>query len=143
MKIEYKPCTKQDIKKLYELSKKLIDTYENIQDINYTVVMNWIQNKLNHEISNYYQIYYNHQHVGYIHIINEDEIEIDDFYIFDPYQNLGIGSYVLNDIINFSSKNIFLYVFIKNDKAVSFYRKLGFQISETIKNSRYIMRLSK
>ena len=33
-----------------------------------------------------------------------------------------------------------LYVFIKNEKAVSLYERLGFVIVETIKDSRYIMK---
>ena len=142
MEINYKRCTKQDISKLYELSKRLIDTYEN-KNVNYDFIYNWIFNKLNNEIHDYYQILYNDNHVGYIHIINEDEIEIDDFYIFDEYQNKGIGTIVLNTLINQSTKNIFLYVFIKNMKAISLYERLGFKITENIKDSRYIMRLSK
>jgi len=142
MKIEYKSCTKKDINKLYELSKNLINTYEN-QNANFDFIYNWINNKLNNEINDYVQIYYNKLHVGYIHIINDIELEIDDFYIFDEYQNKNIGTTVLNTIIQNSSKNIFLYVFIKNSKAISFYERCGFKISETIKNSRYIMRLSK
>ena len=106
-------------------------------------IYKWIQNKLNNEINDYYQIHYNNQHVGYIHIINEDELEIDDFYIFDEYQNKGIGTEVLNTIIKNSTKNIFLYVFIRNTKAISFYERLGFNITENIKDSRYIMRLSR
>ena len=142
MEINYIQCTKQDIHKLYELSKNLINTYEN-KNVNYEFIYHWIQNKLNNEIHDYYQIIVNHTHVGYIHIINEEEIEIDDFYIFDEYQNQNIGTTVLNNIINKSTKNIFLYVFIKNTKAISLYEKLGFKIIENIKDSRYIMRLSK
>ena len=33
-----------------------------------------------------------------------------------------------------------LYVFIKNEKAVSLYKRLGFKVTETIHNSRYIMK---
>ena len=142
MKINYKTCSKEDITKLYELSKKLINTYEN-KNVNFEFIYNWINNKLINEIHDYYQILYNNTHVGYIHIINENEIEIDDFYIFDEYQNMGIGTIVLNTIINKSTKNIFLYVFIKNEKAISLYKKLGFKIIENIKDSRYIMRLSR
>ena len=140
--LKFNKCMQKDTNRLYELSKKLINTYEN-KNVNFEFIYKWIKNKLNNEIHDYYQILYNNTHVGYIHIINENEIEIDDFYIFDEYQNMGIGTKVLNTIIKNSTKNIFLYVFIKNTKAISLYKKLGFKIIENIKDSRYIMRLSK
>jgi len=143
MNITYKPCTKIDIDKIFELSKNLIDTYENINEINYEFVLKWIFNKINTQIHEYTCIYLDNIHVGYIHVINENEVEVDDFYIFEEVQNQGIGTSVLKTIINQSKKPIFLYVFIKNTKAVSLYKKLGFEIIENIKDSRYIMRVSK
>ena len=35
---------------------------------------------------------------------------------------------------------VMLYVFIENKRAVSLYQKLGFEIVETIHDSRYIMK---
>ena len=33
-----------------------------------------------------------------------------------------------------------LYVFIKNQRAISLYRKLGFEVVETVRDSRFIMK---
>ena len=143
MQINYKQCTQNDIKKIYELSKNLILTYEDIDHIDLEKVLNWVHKKIELQISEYTQIYDQNHHVGYIHIINDQEIEIDDFYIFDNYQNQGIGTTILNQIITQSNKSIFLYVFINNGKAVSLYKRVGFEIVENIHNSRYIMKIMK
>lgn len=85
-------------------------------------------------------IFRDSQKVGYYRFHPVDEkMELDDTYIFQPYQNQGIGSEVIRKCIAEAGSPIFLYVFIQNTKAVSLYKKLGFQITETIKGSRYIM----
>ncbi len=38
------------------------------------------------------------------------------------------------------NKPVMLYVFIKNERAISLYERLGFEVSKTINDSRYIMR---
>lgn len=64
-------------------------------------------------IDEYNVIYVDGKKAGYYHFFkNEEELfEIDD-----------------------------LYVFIQNERAISLYKRLGFEVVETIKDSRYIMR---
>lgn len=66
-------------------------------------------------------------------------MELDDLYILSPYQNQGIGSEIIRKCIAETDFPIFLYVFIQSTRAVSFYKRLGFRITENIRNSRYIM----
>ena len=71
---------------------------------------------------------------------NEDgKLEIDDLYIFPAYQNRGTGTYVIKSLLNSVYEPVMLYVFSKNEKAVSLYKRLGFRIIRNIKVSRYIM----
>lgn len=66
-------------------------------------------------------------------------MELDDLYIFQPYQNQGIGSEIIRKCIAETDLSIFLYVFVQNSRAVSLYKRFGFRITETIRDSRYIM----
>ena len=71
---------------------------------------------------------------------NEDEkLEINDLYTFPAYQNRGTGTYMINSLLNSVNEPVMLYVFSKNEKAVSLYKRLGFRIIRNIKDSHYIM----
>lgn len=140
MNLIYAPAEVRDIEPLFQLSKDLIDHYENISQIDYSKVLSWVLNKIEKHISEYTCIFLGNQKVGYYRFHSVDrKMELDDIYILPPYQNQGIGSEIIRKCIAETSLPIFLYVFIKNTKAVSLYKKLGFRITETIRESRYIM----
>ena len=143
MDITVENALKSDVDILYNLNKKLIDKYENINDIAYDEVLRWVYKKITTFIDDYKRIVINKETVGFFHFYYQREVdmfELDDFYILDKYQNQGIGSYILNDLLAKTKKPIFLYVFIKNKKAIALYKRHNFIIIENIKNSRYIMR---
>ena len=131
--ISFKKATNEDIEVIHELSKKLILTYEKQADLNF--VFDWMYKKISNHIDSYHVIYKDNVKVGYYRVT--DENELDDFYIFDKYQNQGIGSYVLNCIVR---KDMFLYVFNENEKAIALYERFGFKIVEDLNNGRSIMR---
>ncbi|KAM0024477.1 putative transferase transcription regulator GNAT family [Helianthus debilis subsp. tardiflorus] len=58
--------------------------------------------------------------------------------VLAPYRGLGIGTKLLNHVIDLSSKEnigeIYLHVKTNNEDAINFYKKFGFEITETIKN---------
>lgn len=141
MNITFKPADNSDIETVYLLSKDLIDRYENIENINYDMVLNWIKDKINKSINEYASVYLDDKKRGYYHFCRNEEgiLEIDDLYIFKEYQNKGIGTYVINNILITINEPVMLYVFSKNEKAVSLYKRLGFRIIRNIKVSRYIM----
>ena len=144
MKLVYKRAQIEDIQRIYELSKDLIDQYEDIQNIEYEKVLQWVYKKIEKNISEYSCIYVENTKAGYVHFSEEDGMyEIDDLYIFDEYQNQGIGTQVIHQCIDQAENVIYLYVFIKNERAVSLYKRIGFKITETIKDTRYIMKYIK
>ena len=145
MELLFKPASIDDIEAIYLLCKNLIDKYEDKSVIDYQKVLLWVKNKIEKRISEYQAIYYQGNRAGYVHcFINEDGIyEIDDLYIFDEFQNKTIGTTVIKQICEKCDHDVMLYVFIKNKRAVSLYRRLGFEIVKTINNTRYIMVKSK
>jgi len=71
---------------------------------------------------------------------DDGEFELDDLYVFPEFQNRGIGTIVIQKCCREVSQTVMLYVFIRNCRAVSLYKKLGFEIVERIKDRRYIMK---
>ncbi|KAL6615562.1 hypothetical protein ACP70R_037832 [Stipagrostis hirtigluma subsp. patula] len=58
--------------------------------------------------------------------------------VLAPYRGLGIGTKLLNHVFDLSAKQniseIYLHVQTNNDDAIAFYKKFGFEITETIHN---------
>lgn len=142
MKITYKRAVNSDIEQLYQLCKQLIDAYENVECIDYERVLSWVRKKLEDSIDEYTSVYADGKKAGYYHFYrNEDgEYELGDLYVFPEFQNRGIGTAIIEKCCASVEEPVMLYVFIKNKGAVSLYKRLGFEIAETIKDSRYIMK---
>ncbi|KAK4276389.1 hypothetical protein QN277_019338 [Acacia crassicarpa] len=58
--------------------------------------------------------------------------------VLAPYRGLGIGTKLLNHVLDLCSKpnisEVYLHVQTNNDEAINFYKKFGFEITETIQN---------
>lgn len=143
MDISYKDASIEDINVIYEANRKLIKDYEDISKIDLDKVLLWVRNKIKSNIGQYKSVYYENQKVGYFRLYEADnKYELDDLYIFEKYRGLGIGSIVLkyvDKLCIYNNKDIFLYVFIKNKRAVDLYLRNGYRVSQNIKDSRYIM----
>ena len=141
MTLTYKKAQAEDIPRIYDLCKQLIDQYENTAQIAYEKVLAWVRRKLEAQIDQYTAVFANGQKAGYYHFFrNEDgQMELDDLYIFPDLQKKGIGTAVVKKCLAEASEPVILYVFIRNTGAVQLYERLGFQVTETVGNTRYIM----
>ncbi len=141
MNLSYEKASDDDIEPIYKLCRQIIDKYEQLDKIDYTKVLKWVRKKIESSIDEYTVVYAGNKKAAYYHFYKNDnaQFEIDDLYVFSEFQNQGIGSEIIKKCCTSVNEPVMLYVFIKNERAVSLYKKLGFAIVETIGNSRYIM----
>lgn len=140
MELSFQSARQEDVEVLLRLNRDLIDRYEDIQNIPYEGVLSWVRRKIEENIHTYTRIYADGTHVGFYRFIpNGEEMELDDLYIFPEFQNRGIGTRILKKCCRESDRPVMLYVFSRNTGAWKLYRRMGFEIRETIKNTRYIM----
>jgi len=117
-------------------SPEVIDSYVNAK-YNYDL----FKQELNESQNIYHIIYYNKQPAGYSKIIlnsQHSNIQIESItklerlYLLKEFYNLKIGLQLFDFNIEFSKQNnqkgIWLFVWKENQRAVSFYKKNGFEI---------------
>ena len=65
MNLSYEKATESDIEAIYEFNKYVIDRYENIQNIEYEKVLNWVHRKIETYIDEYQRILFDGELAGY------------------------------------------------------------------------------
>lgn len=142
MTLSYFPAQPEDIDQIDLLCKSLIQQYEQLDAIDFPKVLRWVRQKLETSIGEYVVIHADGQKAGYYHFYRNGDglLELDDLYLFPPFQNQGIGTAVIQKCCASSTEPILLYVFARNTRAVALYERLGFQITATVHQTRYIMR---
>lgn len=145
MKITFRRASGNDIGKVFDLNKNLIEKYETNKNLNFPKVFDWVREKIENNIGSYNCIYLNEIKTGYYYLHDQDEkLELDDFFVFNEFQGTGIGTKVLSYIYSSAkerNKDVFLYVFAKNQGAINLYLRNGYKVTKNIGNSRYIMTL--
>ena len=140
MNLSFQTAHQEDVETIFRFNWDLIDQYEDTQTIPYDRVLSWVRQKIEENIHTYTRIYADGLHAGFYRFIpNGDQMELDDLYIFPEFQNRGIGTQILKKCCQESDRPVMLYVFSHNIGAWKLYERMGFEIRETIKNTRYIM----
>lgn len=70
-----------------------------------------------------------------------EKTKVSEFFVDPFFQGEGIGTKILNNVID-KSKEVFLYVLDKNERAIRFYVKMGFKYTgekEEFLNSGFYM----
>lgn len=142
-----KKCALSDLPALIEISH---DTYKDsfISLSGEEIMSDYLKTAFNaktleSELANFdsefYFLFYNNNLAGYFKInqytaqtdiFDSKALEIQRLYIKKEYQKLGLGRYLMDNIINIALKNDKLYIWLgvweKNESAIAFYEKNGF-----------------
>ena len=143
MQISFQPIKPEDVEKIFQFQKELIERYENLSSINCEKVFAWCKKKIQVTMQDYRRIMVEKELAGYFALHKEasGEWELDDLYLFPQFQNQGIGTQVVRDIIEQTNPQpLMLYVFTQNIGAVRLYERLGFVFSQKVGTTRMILR---
>lgn len=116
---------------IFKYSKELSDKEKNH-------IREYVNRHIPLEINAYKIISVNSNIIGCFSIVTKDDgIMLDEIFIEAKYRNLGIGTSIISDII---SKNecVYLWVYKENIKAISLYRKLGFNVIDETEERYYM-----
>lgn len=140
MDITYEKAEVSDIPEIFRLCRELILKWEDDKSLDLEKVLRWCENKISKNIGEYRRIICDGRLAGFYRFFETDDgWEIDDLYVLPEFQGRGIGTFTVRKCLE-EGENVFLYVFSKNQGAVRLYSSLGFEISEKVSPTRYIMR---
>ncbi len=142
---------KKDIKYVLKKAKKsdivclkkfkldtILEHASNISKEEMNRIKNYVNTQVTSEIDNFQLIMVNNKIIGCLLVISkENGVLLDTIYIVKEYRNLGIGTDIIKKVLK-THKNIYLWVYKENHKAVELYQKLRFEIIEETE-SRYYM----
>ena len=137
MDIQFVSAEERDIPVILAQAKNLIDTYEDVESIDYDKVLAWVARKTAEHISEYRCVIADGERCAWYRLC--DDGELDDLYVLPAFQCRGIGTEVMRRCIRQSEKPLWLYVFSRNIRAISFYERFGFYLRETVGKTRLIM----
>lgn len=124
--------------KLYNIYKYVNDlSEEEISKIN-----KYADKHIPLEAKDYKMIICDNQRVGcYLVVKKDDGIMLDEIFIDEKYRDNGIGTKVISGILK-SSNTVYLWVYKDNVRAISLYKKLGFNVVKKLENRFYMKYLN-
>ncbi len=143
--MEYKLSTSsnKDINRLIEYKTRTIYEYaKDLSDEEINRINNYVTSEVPKLINDYCNIIVDNKIVGCLLLTNKDDGKLlDEIYLEEEYRNKGIGTEIINDILN-NNDIVYLWVYKENEKAISLYKKLEFNVIEETE-SRYYMKYNK
>jgi len=137
MNLRFVNAEASDIPVIFTQAKALVDTYEDLSAIDYDKVIAWMERKITKHISGYRCAVLGSEKCAYWRLCEDGEL--DDLYVLPAFRSKGIGSAILEECIAESKAPLWLYVFSRNTRAISFYERFGFTVREAVGSTRLIM----
>ena len=129
----------------YIKKSKLYNIFTYADDLQKDEVMrinNYVDENIPVEITDYKIIMCNKNKVGCLLVAKKDDgVILDEIYLEEEYRNKGIGTDIIKNILKINPI-VYLWVYKKNIKAISLYKKMEFKIINETEN-RYYMKYSK
>ena len=131
--IKFFPVSEEDIQYGYDLWK--LTQKEFLEKINgewnEEIQLKIYKDECIRNLENNYLIKYKENIIGWLEYdLFNDYIYIDQLHIMPEYQNKGIGTKILNEYIVYGkkeNKNIYLEVLQGNERALEYYKRIGFK----------------
>ena len=136
-------ASKKDIPRLIRYKKDIIYMYsKDLAEDERNKIDEYVITSVNEMFKDYYNIIIDDKIIGSICIKDLENAKLlDEIYLEKEFRNKGIGTDIIRKIIE-NNKNVYLWVYKKNKKAVSLYKRLRFTIEEETE-SRYYMNYDK
>ena len=133
--------SKKDIPRLIQYKKDIIYMYsKDLAEDERNKIDEYIITSVNEMFKYYYNIIIDDKIIGSVSIKDLENTKLlDEIYLEKGFRNKGIGTDIIMKVLKESdNKNIYLWVYKENSKAVSLYKRLGFKIIDETE-SRYYM----
>ena len=136
-------ASKKDIPRLIKYKKDIIYMYsKDLVEDERNKIDEYVITSANEMFEDYYNIIIDDKIIG--SILLKDMLQgklIDEMYIEKEFRNNGIGTDIIRKMLE-KNRNIYLWVYKENKKAISLYKRLGFIIVDET-DSRYYMKYDK
>lgn len=143
--MEYKlsKSSEKDINRLIEYKNRTIYQYaKDLSNEEIDRINKYVTSEVPRLINDYCNIIVDNKIVGCILLTSNDNGKLlDEIYLEEEYRNKGIGTKIIMDILD-NNDVVYLWVYKENEKAISLYKKLGFNVIEETE-SRYYMKYNK
>ncbi len=143
MKYNLLNATNNDID--YIKKSKLYNILKYADDLQKDEIMrinSYVDEHIPVEITDYKIIMCSNDRVGCLLVTKKDDgVILDEIYLEEEYRNKGIGTDIIKNILKINPI-VYLWVYKKNIKAISLYKKMKFKIINKTEN-RYYMKYSK
>ena len=130
----------EDINRLIEYKKKTIFEYaKDLSEEEINRINNYVNTEVPKSIKDYSNVIVDDKVIGCLLLTNKDDgILLDEIYLEEEYRNKGIGSSLIKDVL-YNNDIVYLWVYKANEKAISLYKRLGFNVIEETE-TRYYMK---
>ena len=136
-------ASKKDIPRLIKYKKDIIYMYsKDLVEDERNKIDEYVITSANEMFEDYYNIIIDDKIIGSILLKDMPQCKlIDEIYIEKEFRNNGIGTDIIRKMLE-NNRNIYLWVYKENKKAISLYNRLGFIIVDET-DSRYYMKYDK
>ena len=136
-------ASKKDILRLIKYKKDSIYMYrKDFAEDERNKIDEYVITSVNEMFKDYYNIIIDDKIIGSILLKDMPQGKlIDEIYIEKEFRNNGIGTDIIRKMLE-NNRNIYLWVYKENSKAVLLYKMLGFIIVDET-DSRYYMKYDK
>lgn len=136
-------ASKKDIPRLIRYKKDIIYMYsKDLAEDERNKIDEYVITSVNEMFKDYYNIIIDDKIIGSILLKDMPQGKLlDEIHLEKEFRNTGIGTDIIRKMLK-KNRNIYLWVYKENKKAISLYKRLGFIIVDET-DSRYYMKYDK